>query len=170
MKKRILLLALLIPFIMLYATDVTIKDYSGLNLVVMDFQGSFDQMESAFEKIMQAASGQNISLAGAPYAVYYNNPMDVPEDQLKWAVGVPVPEETTAEAPLKIRSFEPFQAAFAVHTGPYDQIQSTYMDVFSFIMENGYQVAYPAFERYLNNPAFVKPEELKTEIILPVKK
>ena len=56
----------------------------------------------------------------------------------------------------------------AVHLGPYDTCESTYLKVFSWIAEKGLCISGSIREIYHNNPHEVKPEEIMTEILVPV--
>jgi len=58
--------------------------------------------------------------------------------------------------------------AATVHRGPYDQVSPAYHAVTSWISENGYEIAGPPRETYLNDPRTVVPEELLTRVEFPV--
>jgi effector-binding domain-containing protein len=74
-------------------------------------------------------------------------------------------------APLLKGEGKATKIAVYLHVGPYEKVGDAYGKVFEFIEKNGYKVAGPPMEKYLDmDPAAVKPEELRTEINIPVEK
>jgi len=57
-----------------------------------------------------------------------------------------------------------------LHKGAYEGLKESYQKVMDWIIENNYTIANkPPFEKYLNrDPRRTKPENLKTEIYIPV--
>ena len=58
--------------------------------------------------------------------------------------------------------------ARVIHRGPYQECTTTYERLFRWIGEEGLQITGPAREIYHNDPREVKPEEILTEILVPV--
>ena len=58
-----------------------------------------------------------------------------------------------------------------LHKGAYENLKKTYDDIGDWIIESGVKVRdLPMFEKYLNrDPRRTKPENLKTEIYVPLK-
>jgi AraC family transcriptional regulator len=57
------------------------------------------------------------------------------------------------------------------HTGPYAEFSRTYDQIYlNWLPESGYELRdAPPLEFYLNDPDRTKPENLKTDIYVPVK-
>jgi effector-binding domain-containing protein len=55
-----------------------------------------------------------------------------------------------------------------LHRGPYGQCTGTYERLYAWIAEQGFGIAGPIREQYLNDPSEVAPEEILTEILVPV--
>ncbi len=73
--------------------------------------------------------------------------------------------------PLQKGEFPFTRVAYCLHAGPYDQVQYANGKIGAFIDLNGYEAAGPSIGRYLDmNPAAVRPEELRTEVLLPIRK
>jgi effector-binding domain-containing protein len=56
-----------------------------------------------------------------------------------------------------------------VHRGPYETCEPTFLALFSWIESRHLQIADPIREVYTNDPGEVKPEEILTEILVPVR-
>lgn len=59
--------------------------------------------------------------------------------------------------------------AWLIHQGPYDELGLAYHSLFAWIQEHGYEQRDAMREIYKNDPADTAPNELITEVILPVK-
>jgi effector-binding domain-containing protein len=59
--------------------------------------------------------------------------------------------------------------AHEVHTGPYASCEPTYFALFAWIKENGQTICGPIREIYPNDPRAVSPEEIITDISVPVR-
>ncbi|MFC2156064.1 GyrI-like domain-containing protein [Acidobacteriota bacterium] len=173
MKKTffVLLLIVFLSFALSAGEEgVVIKDMEPFSYAVMEFTGSFEKMEQNIGLFMQEFFKQGLQPGGPLLGIYYNNPTQVKEEELKWAVGFSVPKDAKVEAPLKKVETTFKKAAVYLYTGPYEKMDKAYETVFKHIEEKGCKIAWPCYDKYLNNPQTVKPEELKTEIIVPVEK
>jgi AraC family transcriptional regulator len=170
MKKAIFLSIFLLaaPFI-LAQEGVVIKDVNPFWYASMDFQGPFEQMPVKIGLFMQEFMKQKLPFGGNLFGIYFNSPAQVKPEELKWAIGIPVLKDSVVNAPLKKSEFLFKKIAVYIHVGPYEKVGESYNKVFKFVEEKGYEVAGPVFESYLDrDPSKVKPEELRTEIWVPV--
>jgi DNA gyrase inhibitor GyrI len=120
---------------------------------------------------MQEISKQQVLGDGAPFGLYLNSPREVKsEAELRWLVGMPIPEAATVAVPLKKGAFNFAKVARYLYTGPYDKSAEAYAKIMQYLEANGYRPAGPVMEQYWNDPLTVKPEQLMTEIIIPVEK
>jgi AraC family transcriptional regulator len=93
-----------------------------------------------------------------------------PED-LEWEMGFPVTVQALVQPPLERKEWNFAQVAASLHKGSYETSGDTIRKIMEWMESNVYSQAGPILERYLDmNPSEVKPEDLKTEIWIPVKK
>jgi effector-binding domain-containing protein len=71
-------------------------------------------------------------------------------------------------APIVVKKWLFTKVARAIHTGTYETVDQTYPKIFEFIGRQNLMPAGPTMERFLSDPQQVAPEELKTEIWVPV--
>lgn len=148
--------------------EVKILDSTPFSYAALSCSGSYEQIGVKIGQFMQEFFKQKLTPAGPPFGLYLNSPKDVKTEDLKWEIGFPVAKDAVVAEPLKKGEFGFLKAASAIHTGPYDKVGETYAAMLKFIEANGWRMAGPWLEKYLNNPMQVKPEELKTEVIMPV--
>jgi effector-binding domain-containing protein len=172
MKKTALTLILLASlFIWSYGQEVKIQDNTPFAYAYLEGGGPYTQLGAKIGELMQEAMKQQVRFVGGPFGLYLNSPQDVKNQaDLKWLVGIPIPEAAMVAAPLKKDEFHYAKVARCTHKGPYEAVAPTYAKVMEFIAANGYRPAGPVMEQYLNDPMTVPASELLTEIIVPVEK
>lgn len=148
--------------------EVAIKDGVPFWYAAMDFQGSFKNMAKNIGAFMNEFFKQGLQPGGALMGVYFNNPRDVKEEELKWSIGFPVTKDADVKEPLKKIEFNYKKVAVYLHTGPYEKLHEAYDKIFKHAETKGYKIKWPTYDKYLNNSNMVKPEELKTEITVPL--
>lgn len=171
MRKLVFVVVILLSLVMISAEqEVVIKDTNPFWYASMAFKGSFQQMQVNINQFMQEYFGQGLAIMGPGVSLYHNSPLEVKEAELEWEFGFTVAEDTVVKEPLKKTQVKGAKAAVYMHIGPYEGLPQAWEKVNKWITEQGYEAVYPVYDRYLNNPMLVKPEELKTQIVVPVKK
>jgi len=106
-----------------------------------------------------------IPFGGMPFALYHNMDMS----NLDVEIGFPISGAVAGEGEIRASTIPGGKVVRAVHTGPYETIESTYNALFAFARENKLPLADWMYEFYLNSPESVPPDKLETEICLPIK-
>jgi len=169
------LMAMSLFFVMSRAQEApfaSLKQAKPFPYCCIAYKGPISDIGSVIAQFMQAMQAQNLfpGIRGPMIGVYYNSPADTKPADLEWEVGFPMAEGTTVQPPLVMKTWKYMSGAVAVHIGAYAKTGETIQRLMTWIKDNGYVVAGPTLERYLDNPMEVKPEELKTEIWIPVTK
>lgn len=103
--------------------------------------------------------------AGPPFAAYYNMNMEA----LDVEGGFPVTRMLPGEGDVEAREIPAGMAATCVHVGPYATMPETYEELSAWMASEGHEPTGTVYEFYLNDPGKTPPEELKTEIVFPLK-
>jgi AraC family transcriptional regulator len=133
-------------------------------------KGPYDQIMELFGELMGFVMGKGLQMTGPPYGVYYNSPMEVPQEELLFEVGAPFRGEAEEEGKIKIKKIPALTVLSTVHKGSYSEVSSVYMALAEYALKNGYEIVGPPMEIYLSNPSEVAEEDLLTEIRFPVVK
>lgn len=137
----------------------------------LECRGSYAQIPAKIPEFMAEFFMQKLTPNGMFFAMYLNAPSMVKEEELLWRLAFPVAAGAAVAAPLQKGEFTFTQVAYYLYIGPYDKVDYAYGKIAAFIELNGYRAAGPSIERYLDaNPMAVKPEELRTEVLMPVTK
>ncbi|MBN2247995.1 MAG: GyrI-like domain-containing protein [Coriobacteriia bacterium] len=139
----------------------------------MPMKGPYKQTPDAFARLYEWIAEHELRSKGAPTAIYFNIPSDSSEADAVWELQVQLtsdaPESEPDERGVGIKQVQGMQVVTAIHKGPYDSVLPTYQALWAWIEDNGYELAGPPAERYLNGPDDVaSPDEYLSEIIMPI--
>ena len=125
-----------------------------------------EHISLGFGKLMQGLMRHNSRPAGVPMLIHH----DVIDEDTEGDIEVCVPIERAFDGDAEVysRELEGGEMATTLHCGPYDQIAPAYHALAGWIPANGYEIAGPPREIYLNDPRLVKPSDLLTRIEFPI--
>ena len=141
---------------------VSVRCTSKLSAIAQNIQ-------SSFAAIIPELQANSVTPNGPPLIVYH----DVIDTEAHGDIEVCVPIDTNFEpssTAITIRTLEGGKVAKTIHTGPYQEIGPAYQAITSWIVGQGYEVAGPPREIYLNDPQQVAQTELQTAVEFPVTK
>jgi len=136
------------------AAVIELKEIEPFTYCALEMVGSYEQHEVAFDSLFQATSAQNLPAEEIPFGVYWNNPQNTPEEQLKWELGFTLTESKEVKAPLTLKKWEFKQNVTRKYDGAFNspEIGKVYGEMFEWINKNEFVPAGPMLERYLNIP------------------
>jgi len=149
---------------------IEIKNIPEYQVAFILKKGSYQQIPDILGKVVGWLMAKNVEIQMPVYGSYYNSPMDVSEEELEWEVGAAFIGELEGEDNIQIKVVPQHEAVRTVFKGPYGEAASVYMDLIHYAANEGYQIAGPVLESYLNDPSEVSQSEALTEIQFPVVK
>jgi len=171
MKKAIVgLLAVVVIAVIGLGQDIQVKDQTPFFYAYLEVTGPYSLMSEKIGEFMGEYFSQGLGGFVGVSAFYFNAPGEVPEAEQRWRIGMSIGKETEPAAPLGKDIYDFPRVAFHLHVGPYEKLHEAYAKMWTWIDQNGWKVAGPTMETYLNNPMAVPPEKLETEIVIPVEK
>lgn len=131
-------------------------------------KGSYEKIPKTLDEIVGWLMTKNVEIQMPIYGLYYNNPIDVSENQLQWEMGAAFVGDLEEEGRIKIKTVPDHLVVSTIFKGPFNEASSVYGALLEFAASNGYKIAGPVLESYLNNPDEVPESELLTEVQFPV--
>jgi AraC family transcriptional regulator len=132
----------------------------------------------AWESIMSFAYPQKIkfkkNLMGKDaqmFGIGHDDPSITPKNELRYDACISYDDKSVKpRGEIGVKTIEGGRYVKYLHKGAYEGLKESYQKVMDWIIENNYTIANkPPFEKYLNrDPKRTKPENLKTEIYIPV--
>ena len=152
-------------------SDVRIEDFGPRRVAFLRHVGPYSEVGPAWQKLMSWA-GQRGLLSPTPMVlgIVYDAPEVTEEAKLRYDAAVVVEDGVQPEGEIGIQEIARCQYAVIPHRGPYRTIQEDYDRLCGgWLPASGREPApIPAFELYLNTPYDTAPEDLQTEIYLPL--
>ena len=123
-----------------------------------------ESMGTALAQAFQAVADSGAVPAGPPFARYFSF-----GETIEYEAGLPLTAPFKAGAEVRASHIGGGEAAVAMHVGPYDTIEQTYVALTAWLEDQGRTPAGPMWESYLTSPD-EEPDPAKwlTEVHVPV--
>jgi hypothetical protein len=147
-----------------------------VQVVLMQFTGTFDDLPRRFEEFTKAFEEQGFSkqkLASNPTGVYvvYEDPEG--KSTYRLGVGVQVPSKLDVKEPLRAETLQTKTAVRVTHEGPYKNLGNVRNAVVRASEGAGAKAlagrksGFPIVARLLNDPRKIPENRRRTELIIP---
>lgn len=140
-------------------------------LAALPHKGPYIEIGRAFEKLGSTVAARGLyGRFGHMVGVYYDSPADVKPADLRSHAGLQAPEDMALAPPLEEVRLPAGRHAVLTFKGPYAGLAAAYDQLFGVWLPNSGEAPAdsPVFEVYLNSPMDTAPEDLLTEICLPL--
>lgn len=137
----------------------SIGDYSGAGT------------EEAWNVVCEFAEKQRLFGRNTEFiGISHDDPNVTDTTKLRYDACVAVDKEIQPEGRVGVKTIEGGKYAMFLHKGPYSGFQELYDYIYGiWLPESEYELGdLPCFEKYLNSPDKNKPENLKTEVYIPL--
>lgn len=150
---------------------IEIRQDPARRLAAMPHKGPYHEISRAYDKLGAILGARGLwPLAGAMVAAYYDDPSAVAAADLRSHAGVAFGDDVVLEAPLEVVKLPAGPHAVLRYQGPYSGLPAAYNQLFGWLPTSGREPAEsPVFEIYVNTPMDTAPENLLTEICVPLK-
>lgn len=155
--------------------DVIVKRVEPIRAAVLnDTVPNMEVVNATFDRLFDEVLGHVYShggtLDGPALDLWYDGPMDTPEN-MRVAAAAPTHSNIPASDRVKIEDLPGVdQMACVVHSGPFATLGQAYSALFTWISENGYRIAGPSREVYLQYERGGDQNNYVTELQAPVEK
>ena len=144
-----------------------------IRIVMLRHTGPYDGLGAVFEKLWGWVESHNIP-AERWIGIYWDNPDEVPTEKLRSAACVEIPADyqvtDSGGLSLILDEIKSGEYATTTHTGPYENLEQIWSELTSYC-ENTIRRSIaqnPAFEVYVNDPSDTPPNQLITELYMPL--
>lgn len=153
------------------AMQVEIRDFGPMRLAYVPHRGPPQTVGRAFDKLMAWAGPRGLTLP--PHwgvAVWTSDMMNTPPEGQEAIAGLTVGPELQADETVGVYEVPGGRHAVVLYKGPFVHIGRAYDMLFAWLPTSGEEPAdRPLFEINLNDPRRTTPEELLTQVCLPLK-
>lgn len=144
---------------------VEIKDIKKQSILVMKAKVKQEEIGKKLGEIFpKLFAGLGVKPLSAPLTFFTG----MANGEIEIEAGAVVPEGTKGSDKVVASELPGGKTAFTVHTGPYETLPKTYEKLKAWLAANGHTIKNVSWEIYISDPGNTKPEELKTEIYMPI--
>ena len=153
--------------------DIAIVEVAAQQVIGIRKTGTYTLIPELLMKIYEYSVKKKMAIAGPPLflcheisseAVMEANGKGTAIVEVAW----PVSGNVKGSRDIKVYRLPGGKMVHTVHKGPYESCEPTYLKLFAWIETKGLLISGPIREVYPNDPRVVKPEEIITEIFIPV--
>jgi effector-binding domain-containing protein len=157
-------------------SEPIIKDVPAVRIFSARRTGTYEEVCSEVSdnlmKIIFSPENQKngVKLTGPCMSICYDD--EYRENDADIEMAVPVSGPVSSDDPsFNVRTLPACRVISVIYKGPYEHegFSVAFGNAFKFISDNGFEIAGPDRQIYLNNPDETKPEDCLTEIQIPVK-
>jgi AraC family transcriptional regulator len=153
------------------AMTVRIENIPAMRVAFMRHTGPYLQVGSTWTKLMSWAGprgllGPNCKMIG----ICHDDPDVTPAEKLRYDACVVVSPQVRAEGEVGVQEIAGGDYAIATHRGPYEGLADAYRRLYGeWLPSSGREPrSSPTFEIYRNSPMDTAPENLLTDIYVPL--
>lgn len=153
------------------AMEVEITEMPELRLGAVHHVGPYQHISQAFAKLGAIVGPAGLIFASSKMiGVYHDEPETTPPQDLQSDAAISIPKHVPLPEGLTEMTLPAGRYARAVHVGPYAQLGDAWARLMGdWLPKSGHRVGEgKSYEIYLNTPENARPEDLRTEIYVPL--
>nr|WP_321514435.1 AraC family transcriptional regulator [uncultured Pseudodesulfovibrio sp.] len=152
--------------------DVRIEKVEPTRVAFVRHVGPYIECDTAWKTLCTWAEKEGLFATMPKFiGICYDDPQVTPADKIRYDACFTVSDDIEASGEIGIQTLVAGDYAVTTHKGPYTGLEQTYGKLMGqWLPKSGREFREePSFEVYLNSPDQTSPEELLTDIYLPLK-
>ena len=150
---------------------VEIKNIEKMRVAFVRHVGPYDQVGEAWDHLcMYLGKAGHLGSGSQFVGICYDDPDVTAPEKIRYDACITVDESFEPEADIAVQVIGSGEYAVTTHFGPYNELGKTYNKLFGqWLLSSDRQLrSEPCLEFYLNDPDGTEPEDLLTDICLPL--
>jgi DNA gyrase inhibitor GyrI len=115
----------------------------------LEVRGDYGGTGAAMRRLKAWAEARGVLQSGDPFCMFYDNPLETPEEELRSEVCIQVSEPFVGEGDYKMKVVDEAEVAETRHSGDPEEFYRTYGPFLEGLMDAGYQLQGPAREYFM---------------------
>jgi AraC family transcriptional regulator len=150
---------------------VMIEEMPSLRVATVPHSGPYSRISEAFQRLVAVTGPAGLWRDGALWvAIYHDDPKTTPAEQLHSFAGLSIPDQVPLPSGVVEKRLAAGCYARATHIGPYTTLPDAWSRMMAeWLPSSGQRVGNgPTYELYRNDPSNTRPEELRTDLYIPI--
>lgn len=150
-----------------------VREEKPKQAIYIRLSGSYNGLdyENAWKSLWKYVQQNNLFSDNMEHlCVYHGDPKVTESDKLMTDVCLTVSKPVTPKGEIGVKEIPGGKYVVFHYAGPYSNLAAVYDTIYGkWLPENGYKIGEDSgYEKYLNSPSDTKPEELVSEIFIPI--
>jgi len=116
----------------------------------LERRGPYSSIGETMRSLKDWIDSKGIEQSGYPFCVFFDDPNETPESELRSEACIPVGKAFEPEGGVKVKELAEVQVAETRHEGPPEDLSKTYGFLLEGIANQGYQALGPAREYFMS--------------------
>lgn len=131
------------------APEVRFATSPKLVVAYLERRGSYDTIGETMRKLKVWIDSKGIEQSGYPFCLFYDNPTETPEAELRSEACIPVAKRFVPNGEYKMKEIGETQVAETRHQGKPEDFAMTYGPFLEGLLKQGYRMVGPAREYFM---------------------
>jgi AraC family transcriptional regulator len=153
---------------------VHIETLTPMRVAFLRHVGPYDDgLGRTWDRLMAWAGPRGLLGPGTKFlGIDHDNPHVTPADKLRYDACIATDRPFAPEGEIGVQTVPGGQYAVATHRGPYEKMHETYAQLYGdWLPRSGHEPAdAPSFQLYRNSPRDTAPEDLLTDVYVPLRR
>lgn len=148
-----------------------IKTIEPMQVAYVQAIGDYNNVGPSWESLCSWAGRNGLFGKSNEFiGISHDDPHITDTDKLRYDACLTIEKNINPEGEIGVKTIDGGKYAIFVHKGPYKNLQQTYDRIYNqWLVDSRSQLRdVPGFEKYLNDPEKARPEDLLTEIYIPI--
>lgn len=133
----------------LSAPEVKFTTAPKLTVAFLERRGAYSRIGESMRSLKSWIDSKGIEQSGYPFCLFYDNPTDTPEPELRSEACIPVSKPFQPEGDYKMKELGEAQVAETRHQGRPEEFAKTYGPFLEGLLNQGYRIVGPAREYFM---------------------
>jgi len=151
--------------------SVRVADLPPMRLAFMRHVGPYANVGQTWMRLLMWAGMRGLlSPGGTLLGIVHDDPEVTPPEKVRYDACLPVDERFQPESDVGLQQLDGGMYAVVTHCGPYERLGDTYARLCgAWLPSSGHELrSAPCFEIYRNSPHDTAPQDLRTDIHVPI--
>lgn len=120
-----------------------------MTVASIERKGPYFETGVTMQRLKSWIDSKGIEQAGYPFCLFYDNPTETPERELRSEACIPVAAPFQSEGEVNFKELSEVQVAETRHGGPPEEFAKTYGPFLEGLLNGGYSLVGPAREFFM---------------------
>jgi AraC family transcriptional regulator len=151
--------------------NVTIQRIEPMRVTFLRHVGPYNDVSATWDKLLPALGKEGLLGGNSRFiGICHDDPEVTPSKKIRYDACVTIDTSFTPTGDIGVQTIAGGEYAITTHFGSYEKLGETYAKLFGqWLPRSGRELrSLPCFEIYLNDPESTEPEELLTDIYVPL--